>query len=264
MFKFSWPKWMLELIPYYSRDPEVRRKAWFTYLAKKCRENNLHIYLSHLAWQTDAEFVEATRAWGTIPGLPPDRRFFVQNAAAASRNVPGDTAECGVRFGTSSHFALRGIADPAKLHHIFDSFDGLSEPTAEDTPVKSFGFRWKKHDMKAGEEQTRKHLAAYPNCRFYRGWIPERFDEIRERRFSFVHIDVDLYAPTLDGLKFFYPRMNPGGVLLCDDYGFLSCPGARRAMDEFFADKPERVFHIPTGQGLVIKSPAVVAQRAAA
>ena len=47
--------------------------------------------------------------------------------------------------------------------------------------------------------------------------------------------------------------MNPGGIILCDDYGFLTCPGAKTAMDAFFADKPEEIVNLPTGQGLVIK-----------
>ena len=42
-------------------------------------------------------------------------------------------------------------------------------------------------------------------------------------------------------------------MLLCDDYGFVTCPGATLAMDDFFDDKPEEIVHLPTGQGLVIK-----------
>ena len=53
--------------------------------------------------------------------------------------------------------------------------------------------------------------------------------------------------------RFFYPRLNPGGIMICDDYGSAHCPGAKRATDEFFADKPERVISLPTGQSMVIK-----------
>jgi hypothetical protein len=42
-------------------------------------------------------------------------------------------------------------------------------------------------------------------------------------------------------------------MLLCDDYGFETCPGAARAMDRFFTDKPEPIISLTTGQGLVIK-----------
>ena len=86
-----------------------------------------------------------------------------------------------------------------------------------------------------------------------RGLIPSRFPELDERSFSFVHIDVDLYQPTFDSIAFFYPRMIQGGLILCDDYGFTSCPGAKKAIDEFMADKPECVVQLPTGQALILK-----------
>ena len=89
--------------------------------------------------------------------------------------------------------------------------------------------------------------------RIYKGWIPERFPEVQNTTFSLVHIDVDLYEPTLESLKFFYERMTPCGVILCDDYGSLSCPGAKRAFDEFFSDKPEALIELPTAQALIVK-----------
>ena len=101
---------------------------------------------------------------------------------------------------------------------------------------------------------TKKNLRMYEDrCRYYKGWIPARFAEVSDRKFSFVHIDVDLYQPTRDTLDFFYERVSPGGVIVCDDYGSVLCPGARKALDEFMSDKPESLFHIPTGQSLVVK-----------
>jgi hypothetical protein len=68
-----------------------------------------------------------------------------------------------------------------------------------------------------------------------------------------VHIDVDLYQPTLDSIRFFYPRLAPGGIILCDDYGYSSCPGAKGAFDEYMKDRPEKIIHAPTGQAFIIK-----------
>ena len=91
---------------------------------------------------------------------------------------------------------------------------------------------------------------------FYPGWIPERFDHVKDRVFSFVHIDVDLYEPTLHSLRFFYPRMEAGGIILCDDYGFTSCPGATAACDLYFKDKQEMMISLPCGGGFIIRSSA--------
>ena len=78
--------------------------------------------------------------------------------------------------------------------------------------------------------------------------IPERFAEVENQRFAFVHIDVDLYQLTRDSIEFFYPCLNPGGILLLTimDSGRVQ---ATAAADEFFADKDEAVANLPTGQG---------------
>lgn len=56
-------------------------------------------------------------------------------------------------------------------------------------------------------------------------------------------------------LFIFYTRLNPGGVLIFDDYGFPTCPGAKRAVDEFFAAVPEHSVYLPTGQAVVTRLP---------
>ena len=62
-----------------------------------------------------------------------------------------------------------------------------------------------------------------------------------------------LIQPTLDSIEFFYSRMNEGGIIVCDDYGQESCPGANKALNDFMLDKPENIIHLTTGQGVVIK-----------
>ena len=67
-------------------------------------------------------------------------------------------------------------------------------------------------------------------------------------------MDVDLYRSVYDTVKWLYPRMVPGGVIVFDDYGFPQCDGAKVAVDRFFKDKPEQVTYLPTGQAFVIRS----------
>lgn len=57
----------------------------------------------------------------------------------------------------------------------------------------------------------------------------------------------------MDCCKFFYPRMERGGVMIFDDYGFVSCPGAKMGVDKFFLDKAENPTYLPTGQCVVFK-----------
>lgn len=237
-----------------SRDPVTRRKAYSKYYERRLRQRNLYLYKSHLNW-TMAEDLKSLHAqWGEPPGVPADRCYFLLSAARLVREkqIPGDSAECGVRFGKGSFFLLQGLNDSSRPHHIFDSFAGLSDTGTEDE-VTTGHKSWMQGDISVAEEATRQNLAGFPNCNFYKGWIPDRFPEVADRTFALVHIDVDLYQPTLDSLEFFYPRMARGGLIICDDYGFATCPGATKAFDTFFADRSEAVLPIPTGQCLVWK-----------
>ena len=175
-----------------------------------------------------------------------DRKYLLKEILKLVESVPGDTIEAGVYEGAGSYLIARHARGAGKRHHLFDSFEGLSEPGALD------GDYWRQGMMAIPEEQVRSHLSEFDNVCYWRGWIPERFYEVADQNFSFLHVDVDIYQPTLDTIAFFYPRMNERAIILFDDYGFASCPGARKAVDEFFADKPEPVIELPTGQALII------------
>jgi hypothetical protein len=197
-------------------------------------------------WPRDEEFQKAMKPFeGRASARSLDRKWMLRELLKLVQKVEGDTAECGTWRGGSSWLIAKGLGRP---HHAFDSFEGLSQPDPKD------GAHFRKGDLAISEEEFRARLADVPNLHVYKGWIPTRFPEVGDRRFSFVHVDVDLYQPTRDAIEFFYPRLNPGGILLLDDYGFFICPGARQAADEFFKDRPEPILEVPTGQGLVVRS----------
>lgn len=198
-------------------------------------------------WLEDDDFFEYYRKFSPDNPTSADRKFFLRELLKLIDDLPGDTAECGAYLGATSYLICQKAQVLGKSHSIFDSFEGLSAPDAAD------GGYWSGGDLTAAESQVRANLAGFDCFELYKGWIPERFPEVADRRFCFVHVDVDLYQPTRDSVAFFYPRLVPGGLLVCDDYGFSTCPGARRAVDEYMADRPEPVLQVPTGQGVIIK-----------
>ena len=96
-------------------------------------------------------------------------------------------------------------------------------------------------------------LASLPHIPWHKGWIPEAFEGVEQERFAFVRIHVDLHDPTTDSIAFFYPRMNARGIIVCDYYGFTTCPGATKAIDEFLEGKAERMIALPFRGGFLIK-----------
>ena len=133
---------------------------------------------------------------------------------------------------------------------MFDSFEGLSQPDTAD------GSYWQAGDMAMAEGAVRHNLRDCRNYVTMKGWIPSRFTEVAAHRFSFVHIDVDLYEPTRDSLAFFLPRMTAGGIIVVDDYGFATCPGATQAVDNMLRHAPEKMLAMPDGGGFLIKGQA--------
>ncbi len=75
-----------------------------------------------------------------------------------------------------------------------------------------------------------------------------------EPSFALVHVDVDVYPPTEFCLRVFAPRLARGAWLVVDDYGFLTCPGAKKAVDDFIAASPDfGMLHLLTGQAVIYR-----------
>jgi O-methyltransferase len=175
--------------------------------------------------------------------------------------VEGNVAECGCWKGHSSYI----IATILKRYNfkqrfnIFDSFEGgLSDKKDEDlnsrqnlTPDE---INKEKLVFSSMESDLHQALKSFDFYDLYKGWIPERFNEVSDQEFIFVHIDVDLYQPTLDSLNFFYPRLKKNGVIIVDDYGYSQFPGAKKSVDDFLAKNNYSLFlSLLTGGCLIIK-----------
>lgn len=197
-------------------------------------------------WWSDPWFNDVLDRFGERKGLNTHRHFALWEMLRLVHNVPGDTAECGVYRGISSYLIL---ARTKRAHHLFDSFEGLSQPGANDDAKV-----WAVGDLSAGEELVAEKLKPFiDRCQFHKGWIPDRFTDVAEHKFAFVHIDVDLYQPTRDSIAFFYPRLSKGAILICDDYACSTCPGATKAIDEYLKGKPEQMVKMDAGGGFIIK-----------
>jgi O-methyltransferase len=202
-----------------------------------------------LAWFKNSKLEKVLLQFDEDEGFNAHRRFALQQLLRLTSNIPGDTAECGVYKGCGSYIILQANSQSLfdRTHHIFDSFEGLSNPSSKD------GNYWASSDLSMTEGVVKENLSDFKNVKFYKGWIPSRFRDVDASTFSFVHVDVDLYEPTLDSIKYFYDKLNPGGIFICDDYGFLTCPGATSAVEEFLLSKPEKMVSLPGGGGFFIK-----------
>ncbi len=174
-----------------------------------------------------------------------DRKYFLRELLKLVDHLDGDTAEAGVYEGASSLLICQARGRRS-THWAFDSFEGLSPPTERDWSG------WSAGDLAVSETGARTLLEPL-GAVVLKGWIPDVFAKAKIERLVFAHVDVDIADPTTSSFEYFYDLLVPGGVLVCDDYGFTLCDGAKVAVDEFMASRPEPVLHAPTGQGIVIK-----------
>lgn len=213
-----------------------------------------HVIAPHMVWKDQEFYKAAAERHAGIVGIPDIRCFFLQSCLQSVAGVLGHVAECGTRNGKSALFMLEVLPADRKMF-LFDSFEGLSDPTPGIDPLDSA--------IKPGQTKRVFHnedldgvyrrFSSFDNAQIMKGWIPERFPDVAAERFCFVHVDVDLYQPTKDSLEFFYDRLSQHGILVCDDYGSSAYPGSRQAMDEFFASRSETPIELPQGQAFIVK-----------
>lgn len=202
-------------------------------------------------WRDDKEFLEIYKKFSPSNPYSQDRKYTLREYTRSVRDLSGAFAECGCYQGASAYFIA--LEEPTTALHLFDSFEGLSEPSKEDGTKDPEHKIWEKGSLSTGEEIVAANLNAFHNIHIHKGWIPNKFADVENVTFKLVHIDVDLYQPTLDSLKFFYPRLQSGGVIVLDDYGFLTCPGAYKAANEYIKNTQDKIIHLPTGQGIIVK-----------
>ena len=209
---------------------------------------------SYSPW-LEPEFSAKSESIRGYTGLKPQSVYTLLHFLKESLWLEGDVMECGVWRGGSARLAAEMISAnaPAKRLHLFDSFEGMKETDDAKDRHQKGDFDDTSLDLVRGFVTGSTAPQAKGDVVFHKGWIPDTFAGLEDLRLCFAHIDLDLYQSILDALEFAYPRLSARGVIVFDDYGFASCAGARRAVDEFFAGKPERPFALNTGQALVIK-----------
>jgi len=131
---------------------------------------------------------------------------------------------------------------PTKTLHLFDTFKGHvgSDPTKDpEHPEHTFN--------SVDEEDVRKLFHSLPGTQFHVGPFPETTKGLEATRFSFVHVDMDIYKPTLAACSFFFPRLLPNAVMVFDDFKG-NCPGVKAAIKEalpgitlLFAKTPQAI-----------------------
>lgn len=182
-------------------------------------------------------------------------RFYTlwfQAERLKKNNVPGHFAELGVYKGVTANILYE--MDRNRKLHLFDTFQGFNEADLQYETATSGKYTTKEFSDTT-VETVRKYINGGQAIQFHVGHFPETTKGLENEVFALVSIDADLYKPTLEGLRFFYSHLAPGGVIVIHDYNH-NWNGVQKAVDEFLKTIPENIAELPDWQGtaLLIKN----------
>ncbi|EPZ6340055.1 TylF/MycF/NovP-related O-methyltransferase [Campylobacter jejuni] len=147
------------------------------------------------------------------------------------KDIKGAVAEFGVWRGETARYINEYFKDD--IFYLLDTFEGFNEKDIK----KETGLakQANTNDFSDTSLEFVKNLMPYlTQCRFIKGYFPESAIQIsKDEKFKLVNIDVDLYQPILEGLKYFYPKLVKNGVILVHDYFHPYYTGTKQAVDEF-------------------------------
>jgi O-methyltransferase len=183
-----------------------------------------------------------TLSANNIPGgTTPLECIELHQAVAACEKIGGDIAEAGVYKGATAAVMLS--ASKNKKLHLFDTFDGL--PDSENQFIEG--------SWSGSLDEVKRNLNTWSDrISYHPGFFPSSASGLEDARFSFVHLDLDLYQSTIDALIWFWPRLNTGGALMSHDYP--QSAGVVQAFHEFFDSTPVPIFPLSGQQCIAIRT----------
>lgn len=205
-------------------------------------------------WHTDEDIAATVRHLQNSKKtslVSVERMHSIKWAFHQTAGYDGEIWEAGVYQGGTAALLAHLIrrTQPRGKHalRLFDSFEGLPEALA------GIDLHHKGEFADTSLEAAKQIVGPGDFISYHPGWLPGTLAPYGSSRIRLAHIDLDLYRSTLETLAFVYPRVIAGGIIVIDDYGFVSCPGVLKAVDEFLSDKPEKPLVMQSGQAIVVK-----------
>jgi O-methyltransferase len=226
------------------------------------------------------------REWAIYSTVAPFTMLSLERVIANVRaidhivryRIPGDIVECGVWRGGSAMAMLLALEEregEQRRMWLYDTFAGMTPPTPADLTHDGMAGARLLEEARQQERLEESLVAAYASLedvrrnieahvrtagrvRFVEGPVERTIPAEMPDRIAVLRIDTDWYESTRHELIHLYPRLEPGGILIIDDYGHWQ--GARAAVDEYFEGTPVFLHRIDYTGRLIVK-PAATGDR---
>lgn len=180
-----------------------------------------------------------------------ERMYVLYQATnyVVANNIQGAIVECGVWKGGSVMISAATLKklNAEKEIYLYDTFEGMSEPTEKDVTFRNESAYQNWDKIKSSRsiifcystlEEVKKNVLStgYPEDKFHfvKGKVEDTIPSIVPDKISILRLDTDWYESTYHELKHLFSRVAVNGVIIIDDYGYWK--GAREAVDQFFKE----------------------------
>lgn len=209
------------------------------------------------------EFVSAYKRGIQAAGTDYNWHWRVHIGLWAARHcfhLDGDYVECGVNAGFMSSAIMHYLDwdGAGRKFYLLDTFSGIDNKYITDEE-RVDGILEKNKDLLDNGfyikdvDEVRKNFSQWKNCKIIIGSIPDTLNEIKSKKVAFLHIDMNCAPPEIEAIKFLWPKIVQGGMVLLDDYAYAGYHHQKYAMDEFAKSKGVEIVSLPTGQGMLVK-----------
>lgn len=188
----------------------------------------------------------------TMTGVERMYALFSSIKYILANRIPGSFVECGVWRGGSAMMIAKMLSNRKiedRKIYLFDTFEGMSEPTREDVNFmgsqastlledkvkdndKSF---WCLADLSDVQNNMQRTNFPETNIVYIKGKVEDTLPAAALREnIALLRLDTDWYESTKHELVHLFPKLERNGILIIDDYGYWK--GCRKAVDEYFAE----------------------------
>lgn len=193
----------------------------------------------------------ATGSWANIHW----RVHTILWAATHCKNIEGDFVECGTNKGGYAKAICEYLdfATVNKLFYLLDTFEGLdlTQLTAEEKAAgKKEYFETAYTDC---YEQVKKTFSSQSNVKLIKGAVPGTLSQVASEKIAFLSIDMNNVTPEIAALDYFWDKLSKGGMIVLDDYAYVTYEFQYRAHNKWAKQKGVSILSLPTGQGLIVK-----------
>lgn len=180
--------------------------------------------------------------------------------------IEGAIVECGVWRGGSMMAVALALLDRSQSQRelwLYDTFEGMSAPSAADRSYDGIAAQdhldrtvrgtgvWCEASLEEVIANLRSTGYPWERIHFVRGKVEDTIPATLPGPIALLRLDTDWYESTRHELRHLYPLLQPGGILIIDDYGHWQ--GARRAVDEYLAGQPVYLHRVDYTARLLVK-----------